>query len=169
MAARLKVYAASLDGLHEWIVAAPNQAEALAAWGVNQNLFQQGEARITDDPVALKAATAAPGRVLRRPAGSKEAFKPVPAAGDLDAWNAAAKATGCGKPAARRKAPDPKVIRKAEAALERFDAEAEAERAGIAEKRGKLDRQAARLERDLSDRREALVDALEAARKAAGH
>ncbi len=165
MAARLKVYAASLDGLHEWVVAAPNQAEALAAWGVNQNLFQQGEARITDDPAAVKAATAAPGQVLRRPAGSKEAFKPAPVSGDLDAWNAAAKAAG-GKPATRRKSPDPKAIRKAEAALDRFDAEAESRRAELAEKRGELDRQAARLERDLSEDRQALVDALDAARKA---
>src|SRR4051794_39153161 len=39
-ARRLKVYAARLDGLNDYVVAAPNQGEALKAWDIRQNLFQ---------------------------------------------------------------------------------------------------------------------------------
>lgn len=74
---RLKVYAARLDGLHDYVVAAPNQAEALKAWDVHQNLFQEGLASVTDDPSAVKAATAKPGAVLRRRAQSKGAWAEV--------------------------------------------------------------------------------------------
>ena len=167
MAPRLKVFAASLDGLHQWIVAAPSQTQALAAWGVHQNLFQQGEAAVTDDPVAVKAALAAPGRPLRRPTGSSDPFKPAPESGDLDAWQAAAKATGGKAPA--RKAPDRRALRKAEAALADFDTEADARRGELAEQRAELERRATALERSLAQRRAALVAALAAARKAADH
>jgi hypothetical protein len=65
---RLKVYAARLDGLNDYVVAAANQAQALKAWDVHQNLFQEGLAAVTDDASAVKAALAKPGAVLRRPA-----------------------------------------------------------------------------------------------------
>jgi hypothetical protein len=64
---RLKVYAARLDGLHDYVVAAPNQGEALKAWDIRQNLFQEGLAAVTEETSAVKAATARPGSVLRRP------------------------------------------------------------------------------------------------------
>ena len=73
---RLKIYEARLDGLHDYIVAAPNQAEALAAWDVHQDLFAQGAARVTEEAAAAKAALAHPGEVLRRPADGGE-FSPV--------------------------------------------------------------------------------------------
>jgi hypothetical protein len=68
---RLKVYAARLDGLNDYVVAAPNQGEALKAWDVRQNLFQEGLAAVTDEASAVKAASARPGVVLRRPAKGK--------------------------------------------------------------------------------------------------
>lgn len=75
--ARLKVYAARLDGLHDYVVAAPNQGEALKAWDIHQNLFQEGLAEVTDEPSAVKAATARPGVVLRRPANGKGGWAEV--------------------------------------------------------------------------------------------
>jgi hypothetical protein len=73
MVARLKVFVTS-DGLTDYVVAVSSRAKALAAWGVRQDLFKEGVARETDDPVLIKAATASPGDVLRRPAGSREAL-----------------------------------------------------------------------------------------------
>lgn len=75
--ARLKVYTARLDGLNDYVVAAPNQGEALKAWDVHQNLFQEGLASVTDDTSAVKAATAKPGVVLRRSVTSKGSWAEV--------------------------------------------------------------------------------------------
>src|SRR5690349_10083903 len=88
---KLKVYEAEIDGLHEWVVAAPNQRAALDAFGVHQDLFAQGLARISDDPEAQKAVDQ-PGVPLRRAKGSKGAFKPVAEAAANDVWAAAAAA-----------------------------------------------------------------------------
>ncbi|MDP3855323.1 hypothetical protein [Phenylobacterium sp.] len=82
MAARLKVFVTS-DGLTDYVVAASSRVKALAAWGAQQDLFKTGGARETDDPTLVKAASAQPGEVLRRPADSKAALavlaKPRPA------------------------------------------------------------------------------------------
>ena len=74
---RLKVYASRLDGVHDYVVAAPNQGEALKAWDVRQNLFQEGLASVTEDTSAVKAATARPGVVLRRAVTSKGSWAEV--------------------------------------------------------------------------------------------
>ena len=74
---RLKVYASRLDGLNDYVVAAPNQKAALAAWDVRQDLFREGAASVTEEAEAVKAATAKPGVVLRRPATGKGRFEPV--------------------------------------------------------------------------------------------
>jgi len=74
---RLKVYAARLDGLHDYVVAAPNQGEALKAWDIHQNLFQEGLASVTEEASAVKAANARPGVVLRRPAKGKGGWTEV--------------------------------------------------------------------------------------------
>src|SRR5688572_9369193 len=74
---RLKVYA-SPQGFYETVVAAPSQKAALEAWGTHQDLFASGMAKVvTDDDEAIAAAVARPGEVLSRPAGSREAFKPI--------------------------------------------------------------------------------------------
>lgn len=77
MAARLKVFVTS-DGLTDYVVAASSRPQALAAWGAHQDLFKTGGARETDDPALVKAATAQPGEVLRRPADSKGALAALP-------------------------------------------------------------------------------------------
>ena len=70
---KLKVFQAQF-GFYDTVVAAPSQVAALRAWGVNQNLFASGEARITTDAAAIAAATANPGTPLRRAVGSSEPF-----------------------------------------------------------------------------------------------
>jgi hypothetical protein len=70
MAARLKVFVTT-DGLTDYVVAATSKPKALAAWGSHQDLFKTGLAHQTDDPALVKAATARPGEVLRRPAGAR--------------------------------------------------------------------------------------------------
>src|SRR4051794_36339161 len=77
--ARLKVFITS-DGLTDFVVATTSKAKALAAWGIRQDVFKEGAARETDDPALVKAASARPGEVLRRPAGTRgelEKLKPA--------------------------------------------------------------------------------------------
>ncbi len=74
MAARkLKVFQAQF-GFYDTVVAAPSRAAALRAWGVNQNLFASGEAKLTTDEAAVAAATAHPETPLRRAVGSNDPF-----------------------------------------------------------------------------------------------
>ena len=70
---RLKVFQAQF-GFFDTVVAAPSQAAALRAWGVNQNLFASGEAKLTTDEAAVAAATAHPEIPLRRAVGSSDPF-----------------------------------------------------------------------------------------------
>src|SRR5690349_24597679 len=79
MAAKLKVFLTS-DGLTDYVVAASSKPKALAAWGSHQDLFKTGLAHETEDPELVAAATAKPGEVLRRPAGTRSELarlKPV--------------------------------------------------------------------------------------------
>ena len=79
MAARLKTFVTS-DGLTDYVVATTSKVKALAAWGSHQDLFKTGLARETDDPELVRAATAAPDQVLRKPAaGRAELAKMKPA------------------------------------------------------------------------------------------
>lgn len=74
---KLKVFQAQF-GFYDTVVAAPSQAAALRAWGVNQNLFASGEAKITTDEAAVAAATAHPETPLRRAVGSTDPFAVEP-------------------------------------------------------------------------------------------
>jgi len=79
MAARkLKVFQAQF-GFYDTVVAAPSQAAALRAWGVRQDLFASGDARLSTDADAISAATARPGTTLRRAVGSSDPFALEPA------------------------------------------------------------------------------------------
>jgi hypothetical protein len=80
----LKVYVAPL-GFFESVVAAPSKAAALRAWGVHQDLFASGEAEVTTDQAAVKAATAHPGVPLKRPVGGKGDFELDPRLPDTPA------------------------------------------------------------------------------------
>lgn len=71
MAPRLKVFVTS-DGLTDYVVAVSSKAKALEAWGVRQDVFKEGAAHETVDPVLVKEALAQVGEVLRRPAGTRD-------------------------------------------------------------------------------------------------
>jgi type IV secretory pathway VirB10-like protein len=74
---KLKVFQAQF-GFYDTVVAAPSQAAALRAWGVNQNLFASGQAKATTDKAAITAATANPETPLRRAVGSSDPFELQP-------------------------------------------------------------------------------------------
>lgn len=74
MARKLKTYLTSI-GFFDQAVAAPSMKAALQAWGADSNLFHQGFAAEIDDPDIVAATMAHPGVVLKRPVGSKQAFK----------------------------------------------------------------------------------------------
>ena len=156
MAPRLKVFVTS-DGLTDYVVAVSSKAKALAAWGVRQDLFKEGRAHEIDDPGLVKAATARPGEVLRRAAGTR---------GDL-AKLKPAKAARRAKPAGPSKAALKKV-----ADLEaRLAALEPAHRAALAEleaRKAALDRQIAKLRARQNLERERLGVALSAAKRALG-
>src|ERR1700754_4927749 len=77
MARKLKTFVTSI-GFYDMAIAAPSMKAALEAWGARQNLFHQGTAEETEDPAVVAATMAAPGVVLRRPVGSKGAYKEKP-------------------------------------------------------------------------------------------
>lgn len=76
-ARRLKVFGTQV-GFYDVVVAVPSQAAALEAWGVRQNLFADGTARVAQDADAIKAALDNPGVPLRRAIGSTSAFAVEP-------------------------------------------------------------------------------------------
>jgi len=117
MPRRLKVYFARM-GFYESVVAAPNQAEALKAWGVRQDLFATGEACVASDKNA-RAALAHPGMPLRRAIGADGAFSLDPAPPKAPAGPKPGRAaTKAPKPP-----PDRSLLQAAEARLEEVDAE----------------------------------------------
>jgi hypothetical protein len=153
MAPRLKVFVTS-DGLTDYVVAVSSKAKALAAWGSHLDLFKAGSAHETDDPALVKAATARPGEVLRRPAGTR---------GEL----ARLKPAKAAKPAGPSKAALKKV-----ADLEKKLAALDAAHARAVER---LEQQKAAVERELEEtaadhaaERERYAAALNAAREALG-
>jgi hypothetical protein len=140
---RLKVFRAH-QGFYDSIVAATSRPNALKAWGAKPTLFSQGFAKETKDADAVQAALAQPGVVLRRPFGSRGAFKAepdLPKAPKLTKTQKQAHAKAVKKRAAdeARKA---KAARAAEQRKERAAkkelAEIEREEAQLRERRQKL-------------------------------
>lgn len=74
MPRKLKTFVTE-SGFFELAVAAPSMKAALRDWGIDVDLFQQGLARQTEDPGIVAAAEEVPGKVLRRPIGSKAPFQ----------------------------------------------------------------------------------------------
>ena len=156
---KLKVFQAQF-GFYDTVVAAPSQAAALRAWGVNQNLFASGEAKVTTDEAAIAAATAHPETPLRRAVGSSNPFAleptglpDVPDAPKKPAAKPAAKA----KPSAPARPPaDRSKLDAAEKALGELD-----------ERRKREEADFRREAEDLETRRAAAQSAYVEARKAA--
>lgn len=146
MASRLKVFVTS-DGLTDYVVAASSKPKALAAWGSHQDLFKTGLAHETDDAALVKAATAQPGEVLRRAAGTRATLASVKPS----------------RPARRSPAGPSKAALKKVADAEAKLADADAAHAA---QLADLDVQRARLETAYAARRSRLEGALAAVRKA---
>jgi hypothetical protein len=158
VAPRLKVFVTS-DGLTDYVVATTSRAKALAAWGVRQDVFKEGRARETDEPDLVAAASATPGKVLRRPAGTRAQLARLEAAPRAKRPVAKPRPAGPSKAALRRIADLEKRLAELDAAQAR---EAEA----LARERADLERRAEASAAAHAARREKLVAALSAARQA---
>jgi hypothetical protein len=161
----LRTYTAEIDGLNQWIVAAPNQKAALEAFGVHQNLFAQGLAGLTRDEELVEAANSQPGVPLKRP---KRGGRFTAAGGSdwSEALKATAKAPKAGKPPSRAR------LDRARAALDaaRKDGDrtlAELE-AAVEAARRRLAEGQAKIEKAVSKAEAAVEAAEEAYRKAGG-
>ena len=167
MAARLKVFVTS-DGLTDYVVATTSKAKALAAWGVSQDAFQRGHAWQTDDPALVKAATATPDVVLRRPVAG--------ARGKVARLTPAAPRPVKLKPAKPPKPAEPKGPTKAqlkrvadlEGQLAALGKRVEAERAKLARDAAALAKRQAGVEAKARTERSRLQARLKAARQALG-
>ena len=141
-ARRLKVFQAQF-GFYDTVVAASSQAAALKAWGVHQNLFANGEARLATDDAAAAAALEHPETPLRRAVGSSDPFRLEPASlpqvPDVPK-RPTAKATSEPKRVAPPTPPaDRTALDAAERALSKLDAARKAEEADLRSRQGALD------------------------------
>lgn len=165
MARTLRTYTAEIDGLNQWIVAAPNQKAALEAFGVHQNLFAQGLADLTKDPELVEVANSQPGTPLKRP---KKGGR-FTAAGGPD-WSEALKATA--RQPKARKPPSRARLDRARAALETARVAGDrtlAELETVVEAaRKRLAAEQAKVEKTLAKAEAAVEAAEEAYRKAGG-
>jgi len=160
---RLKVYR-TRAGFAEAIVAAPNQKAALNAWGSRQNLFAEGLADVVDDVEAVRAATAHPGEVLQRAAGSAGPWTATTPAASIPqpkgrAEPAAAEAT-------RKAPPDRSRLTAAEQRLEVAEAETREALADLDRRRKALEREADDIRKAGAKRSKAAERELQAAHKA---
>jgi hypothetical protein len=169
---RLKVYRTTA-GFYEVVVAAPNQAEALKAWGIRQNLFAEGAADVVEDAEVVKAANAAPGQPLRRPIGAKGAYEQdptaLPAVPETPRKKAEATPAGTEAKAAKLEPPpkpDRKPLDAAEKRLKALDDAFAAKKADIDRRRQTLDDEQIEAEDDWRVKRKAAVKARETAARA---
>lgn len=153
MAARLKVFVTS-DGLTDYVVAASSRAKALAAWGVRQDVFKEGAAHETDEPVLVKAALARPGEVLRRPAGTRD---------ELTRLKRVKRAEPKGSRKAQRK-----TVADLQAKLAKLEAEHARAAAGLSRARAELERRERVLEERYARKHTVLEASLSAAQSASG-
>ena len=154
--ARLKTFVVE-SGFYELAVAATSQKAALEAWGMSQNAFAQGFARQSKEADIVAAAEAAPGTVLRRPLGGKGPFKAKPEAPRVKATPKKARK--------RKKAPDARRIRAAQAALDRAEAAHTARLEKLRKQRDAIDEAVAKAEDEWDAMREKLARALQAAKR----
>jgi len=150
MAPRLKVFSWS-DGFHAYTVATGSRPKALAAWGVQQDLFKSGLAHELTSGADYHAALKTPGQVVRRGEAVDE--------GEL---------TRSAPPASRKgptKAQRERVTR-LEAELESLDVERQKEEAALERDRQALDDRAAAQEQAYKSSRETIRKKLQTARAA---
>lgn len=172
-ARKLKVFQARI-GFYDTVVAAPSQAAALRAWGVHQNLFAGGEARVADDPDAVKAALAHPETPLKRAIGSKDPFgleAKLPEVPDAPRPKTPAKPSAKAKPEPPAKPPmkapaDRTALDAAEAALRKLDEARKGEEADLRRRQDELETAKAAAQHAYVEGRKAATAAVVAARQA---
>jgi hypothetical protein len=164
---KLKVFQAQF-GFFDTVVAAPSQAAALRAWGTHQNLFASGDARVTTDKAAVKAALEHPEVPLRRAIGSNEPFAleptslpDVPDAPRRVERTPRPKAAPKAKPAADRSRLDT-----AERALRDLDEQRKAEEERLRQEEEALEERKASAQKVYVEARKAATAAVVAARQA---
>ena len=139
---KLKVFQAQF-GFYDTIVAAPSQAAALRAWGIHQNLFASGGARLTTDDAAISAALEHPETPLSRAIGSADPFQLEPASLPQvpdAAKRPAVKAVTKAKPAAAPKPPaDRTALDASELTLRTLDEAQKREEMGFRRRQEALD------------------------------
>ena len=158
-------------GFYDSVVAASSQVAALRAWGTHQNLFADGQARVTSDEAAMKAALAHPETPLRRAVGSNDRFElnPKSLPNVPDAPNQAHIKPSLGK--SKTKAPakppaDRSQLDATEAALRGVDDERKREETELRRRRDQLDAEIAGAQDAYVRRRRAATSAVVEARKA---
>jgi colicin import membrane protein len=162
-ATRLKVFMTQI-GFHNWLVAAPSQKAALAAWDISENLFATGAATVITDKDCIALAMKAPG--LPVAVDAKHAFARVTRVVHLAEHR---KTPHRPPPAEPKKKPfkrkaDRTKLDQAEKALEDFRKRAMRERAAILRAQKALDLKAEAVEEDIESKKERLEEALDEAR-----
>jgi hypothetical protein len=171
LARRLKVFQTQM-GFYDTVVAAASQAAALRAWGIHQNLFADGRARLADEEQAIEAALAHPETPLRRAVGSADAFELEPAGLPQvpDApRKTIAKTTGrSARPKAEPPAPPPDrtALDAAEAGLRALDEARKREEAEFRQRQAALDAERDTAQAAYVEGRKAATAAVVAAREA---
>jgi hypothetical protein len=184
---KLKVFQAQI-GFYDTVVAASSQPAALRAWGLRQDLFASGHARLADDPQAIEAARAHPETPLKRAVGSTDAFAveaahlpEVPAAparrkartaGSTKAPLKTRPAKSAPPKAKPKPKPDRRPLEAAEDRLRAVEAERQEEEAAFARRRASLEKEISQAKAAFARTRKAatagVAQALAAYRKAGG-
>lgn len=170
MPRELKVFRTHL-GFFDTVIAAPSMKAALEAWGTKQNLFHEKLAEVTNDPKAVMAALAKPGVVLRRAAGSNDAFSEDPSLPMVRAVKKAKEAKAAGQhklplPKPEPKKPDRKKLEAAEKALAELEKEERTTLGELWRKRAAAEAEEARAKREFAKRRKDAEDEVERERRA---
>jgi hypothetical protein len=145
--ARLKVFTWA-DGFHAFTVAAHSRPKALAAWGIERDIFKDGLASELTSGPDHDAALAAPGEVIQRGLA-------------IDVGKISKAARPKPKPVSHKAR---EAVRALEADLETLDADQSAETAALDARRTALDAEAKALAAMQDKARKVLVAKLKAAR-----
>lgn len=157
MAPRLKVFTWS-DGFHAFTVAASSRPKALAAWGMERDIFASGLAREIADGADYEAALARPGEVIERGLA-------------VDVGEVAPRRKPKRAAAAKRPGPSPAArerVRTLEAELRSLEREQAAARRELEAEAARIARARERLEQAQKRERDRLQARLDKARAALG-
>ncbi|HVZ99032.1 MAG TPA: hypothetical protein VG841_01820 [Caulobacterales bacterium] len=160
---RLKVYVTRI-GIKDWVVAAPNQKQALKAWDVRENLFASGAAKETNDPASITLAMKNPGVPVAAPG---PANIKIPVGGNIVSLDARRKtAPKLPPPTPPKPKRDRTRLDAAELALRQHEREAKRRRADMERRRRLFEDELAAEDAELARTQKQLEAKLEKARRA---